>query len=1331
MELFSTLALGGAILIGAAAIRFVCDELSQNERYRQDRLQDEYNDYERRKRQEYRDIYSYYEKVRNSADTEYNSAISNYYRELLKRRKLENQKTFDKMISMYNEQFSEKKKLLDECRNIVTCCERSIGKQQNSYVRFKSIKSTLISLNEAVYKLEAYLRYMEKYKQRLVSAFENTGEIIEPFSMTLPKGYPYEGKLLFLKKDEFINYGIELREAGYIRIEKRDYGLFDESDENSSIPFMVNIARNGKQYLSLTKGLLKNSIGSTIGIDAEVIRITSRRIQLSFMGNIYPLLILQKQDLLSQHRKTPIGSNLHVYVKDYDFALKKPVFVSEKMSDGLTIAHFTYIALIQTKEERQELFNYLKKNDLLDEDDEWRIGPIIDDDKKLIGIIMQIGYSYAFKAYFENIIDGKLVLRYGGMMSKEDLISFDDVFVSTSVTLDCYTPDQVLKNQERYEAYFEECQKLQLYLMNEFAIQSKMMVNSAMSVYLNQWTEITNRLIDILSYGANIKIPILEWKYFSVRNIGTYTILYIDKAEEIVQFVEKEKEKNRYKFFIEIIGEENTRLPCKLIKGDDTQIFIRLNGRVEVESLIDNDFMLDMYSVSNPYAEKQQANALSMFKEGRVVSESVKTAIINMSEVSYQDNGYRISDLYNHRIQTNENQLNAVIRAFGEEKFFLIQGPPGTGKTTVIKELILQQLRRSPTSRILIVSQANVAVDNVLRGIAEISKVSGYIEASQIVRCGAKEKISSDIEEFSFDKKYEQYQYRLRNETLYNKEIDDLRKKWLNIINSKDNYNMVGECLLNCYQIIGATCVGLESRDYGLNNMEFDLVIIDEAGKALAGELLIPINRARKVIIIGDHKQLPPVINTALYKGGKVEYGDVVEEEEQLDFLNRSFFQRLYEECPDNLKCMLDVQFRMPPVIAELVNMFYDGKLKTGSNCLQKKPILCGHHLIFIDMKNVSDYFEIDRKDDGSNLSPFNIKEVEAAVNIVTKIRKYYSGRIVVITPYKRQKFELIKGFNKSGCENIWINTIDAFQGDEENIVIYCTTRAKKPTKYFSDVARLNVAFSRTKNTLIFLGSSQYLRKYPEGHILRNVGDYLSNNARIIEYAEWIDSDFNLQFVPIQEKKFDSITSDMAMLDLLLISSRFFDKVNNRSIHINQICRSCGVELDDDENMLCSNCITKYEKYKCKCCGDMVHLSYFDKYIHGELFPDVCKKCSIVTCYECKSKFYISNKYKDSIIEKNKSLLCISCRKKRDEIIQIGTCYVCGMPIKIKRYVLENHAHNINIEMHKGCSQMSYTKVTCSQCDSIFSISYGEKKYFESKGLSLPKKCIGCRKNRY
>lgn len=1330
MGLFTALfGMAAATAVVFKAATFLFDKLSERERRRQERLIDDYNDYVYRKKREYVDTYNYYKNARYNSEIEYNNAISNYHKKLIQQKKIENEDTFNSMRNMCDTQFKEKEKLLDECKNIVSHCKENIDKQQNSYVRFKSIKATLISLDETVYKLEAYLRYMERYKNKLTSTFENYGDILEPFSMTLPKNYPYEGRLLFLKKNEFKNYGIEIDDAGYFRIDNSDYELFDKSDENSSIPFMVSIAKNGKQYLSLRKGLLKNSIGNTIGINAEVTNIFSKKIILNFMGNPYPRLILQKQDLINQYRRTPIGSNLHVYIKDYDFTLKK-IFVSEKLEDSLNIAQFEYIALVQTEEERQSLYKYLKDNDLLDKDDEWRIGPIIDENNTLIGVIMQIGHIYGFKAHFEDILDGKLVLHYKGILPKENLLSFDDIFVTTNISLDCYSPNQIIKDPNQYENYFEECQKFRLYLINEFAIQSSIMVNSPMNVYLNQWAEITNRLVELLNYGKNIKVSILEWKYFSIKNTGTYTILYVDNPEKILQFIEKETKKKRYKFFIEVTEKEKTKFPCKLIEENNEQFVIRINGHIDVKTLINNNFILDMYSVSNPYAEKQHANAFSMFKEGRVANENIKTAIINTSKLNYQDNGYRITNLYNPKIQTNPNQLDAVIRAFAEDKFFLIQGPPGTGKTTVIKELILQQLKRNPSSCILIVSQANVAVDNVLRGIADISKTLKYIEEAQIVRCGTKDKIASDVETFSFENKYEQYKNRLNNEKPNDKKTYELRKIWLNLINDKnnDNKDMVSECLLNCYQIIGATCVGLENRHYGLNNKKFDIVIIDEAGKALPGELLIPINHAQKVVIIGDHKQLPPVINTALYKGGKIEYDDIVEEQQQLDFLNRSFFQRLYEDCPDNLKCMLDVQFRMPPIIAELVNIFYDGKLKTGTNCLKKSPILCGNHLIFIDMKDEPDYIESDKKNDGSNSSPFNIKEVEAAVNIVKKIRKYYSKRIVIITPYKRQKFELINGFN--GFKNICINTIDAFQGDEEDIVIYCTTRANKPTKYFSDAARLNVAFSRTKNTLIFLGSSRYLKKYPNGHILRKINDYLSNNARIIQYNEWNSENFNLQFNPIKENiSKSSNTSNIATLDLLTISSKIFDKLNNKQIYTKQVCCSCGKELNDNENILCNNCITKYEKHKCKCCGNTIYLSYFDKYIHGKSPSDLCENCSIAICSKCKNEFYIPNKKKDTLISNNKPLLCPKCYNESNEEISIGNCYVCGKPIRIKKYILEKYPNIVNTKIHKECSNLVYKKLTCIKCFSTFSITYGEKQYFENKGLSLPKKCKNCRKN--
>ena len=1374
MGLLGTLAICGAALIIGAGVAFICDELSQDEIRRQNELKNEYKKYEKKKREEYDETCRYYENLHDEADDDYYEAISEYKLELINQRKQENQDTLNKIIELYNEQYKEKKKLLEDCQNIVTIGENSIKTQQNSYIRFKSIKTTLISLQEATYKLEAYLKYLENYKKELDITFEKSGELIDPFSMILPKDYPYEGKLYHVKKETFFNHRLTLESTNPISLCSNDYELFDSYNNDAILPFLVQTSNKGYHFLSLSKGLLKNSIGGTIGIDAEVKEIFGNRIKLQYMGNQYLPIIMFRSDLINQQRRTPVGSNLHVYIKDYDFALKRSILVSEKMSDGLSIAQFDKIVLLQTNEERKELYGYLKENDLLDEDDEWRIGPIRNDDKELIGIIMQIGHSYAFKAFFENISDDNLVLRYGGMLTQDKLLSFDDVFVATNVTVDCYSPNQVQNNLPQYENYFEECKKLQMYLIGEFTLQYSMMINSPMSVYLNQWAEITNRLVELLSYGSHIQISVLEWKYLHVRDSGTYTLLFVDTPEQIKQFVEKQSEINRQKFFIELQGEEIRKIQCDITENDG-EIKIRLNDLVDAETLINNNFMLDMYSIAYPYAEKQHAHAFSMFKEGRVVNEEIKTAIINTSEMNYKDNGYRINELFNKNIQMNEKQLDAVTRAFGEERFFLIQGPPGTGKTTVIKELILQQLNRSPKSRILVVSQANVAVDNVLRGVAEISKISDTIEDTQIVRCGSQDKIADDIDRFSFDKKYEQYLFDLKNNLPQDNDVLELRKKWVSIVDDKTNSSLIGECLLNCYQIIGATCVGLQSRHYGLNNMEFDLVIIDEAGKALAGELLIPINHAKKVVIIGDHKQLPPVINTALYRGGELKYDDIVAEDQQVDFLNRSFFQRLYEDCPNNLKCMLNVQFRMPPVIANLVNLFYDGELKTGSNCYSKIPMFCNNHLLFIDMKNEFDYKETDTKSNGTNASPYNDKEVEAAIAITAKIRKYYNGRIVIITPYKGQKYNLIKGFKTANFENVYINTIDAFQGDEENVVIYCTTRSIKPTKYFSDSARLNVAFSRSKNTLIFLGSSTYLNSYSPKHILRKISNYLAQNAKIIQYKDWIKEDFDLQFASSANCSNSLDTTNIILkTEMLPIPSSFFDKINAPCNFQKSFCQACGKELKEGENVLCEKCIMKSELHICKCCGETIYLSFYDKYIHGDIPSEVCSKCSVVACSECQKKFYIKKNKKQELLSQGKKLLCTNCqknfrqivychpcdecgseislnyaaqkrileqggkmpsicptcKKRGNELIKVGICCVCNEPIVVKRFLYEKNKKNTYTQIHKECANKVYITRNCSICGIPFNITYGDKLFYEKKEWTLPKKCINCRKGK-
>lgn len=1367
MGLLGVLVLGAsAVLAVGAAAAFICDELSECEKQRQRKLQNNYYEYESRRRQEYNDTYRYYENARRKSEEEYRQAMSEYQQQIIERRKKDNKSIYNDMLKLHTEHYADKGSLLKECVKIKELCEKNIGKQQNTYIRFKSIKATLISLEEAVYKLQAYLEYLDGYKIRFESTYENSGEIEEPFSLTLPKDYPYEGKVMMLQKANFQDCGYLFKDAGYIRIEQSDKEIFKQHNNSEILPFMMYKGRNGKKYLSLSKGMLKNSIGGTIGIDVEVKEIKPSVLRLKFLGNEYIRINILKKDMLNQRRKTPIGSSLHVYIKDYDFALDNPIMVSEKVGDGLSIAQFENIMMVQTATEIKEFQSYLKKNDLLEEDDEWRIAPIWDENEKtnLKGVIMQVGNQYAYKALFEELEPERLVLRYKGMLEKEKFVSFDDVFVTTNVTVDCYSPQQINKDKSEYDELFEECFKLQLYLTSEFLAQRKMMIVSPMSVYLNQWAEITNRLIELLGYGGKQKISVVERNELNFGKNNCFTILYIDNSDRLRKFIEREKNKNRTKYFISLQADEDDKLPCK-IHDDEGQISLKVTGNVSVDVLIEKDFILDLYSVAVPYAEKQHVNALSAFKEGRVVNEKIKMAIINVKEEKYSDNGYRINSFFNGNIQTNAAQVDAVIRAFGEEKFFMIQGPPGTGKTTVIKELILQQLNRMPNSKILVVSQANVAVDNVLRGIVEIAQKSEFIEKSQIVRCGSKEKIAEDIEEYSFENKYVKYNENLRKHVANDPKIMKLKKKWLDIIADKTNSDVVGECLLGCFQIIGATCVGLESRHYGLNGFEFDLVIIDEAGKALAGELLIPINRARKTIIIGDHKQLPPVINSALYKGGKINFDDVVEEEQQIDFLNRSFFQRLYEDCPETMKCMLKTQFRMPPVIADLVNLFYDGELKNGENCYDKKPMFLGNNLIFVDMKNNPDYREMqDVYENGEKSGPYNLEEISATKIIVEKIRQYYNKRIVVITPYKKQKNLLIREFND---KNVWVNTIDAFQGDEEDIIIYCTTRSQKKTLYFSDNARLNVAFSRAKNTLIFLGSSNYLKKYPMDHILHKVSDYLYSKAYIINYEQWTASDFDLCYNADYDQKKDTNYSEKDIITDFT-QKEFFEAVNEIEPE-KKICESCGKELCNNENILCAKCLEKSEKVKCKCCNREIIYPQYERFILKKEAVKICRFCQEVICEECSDSFLIernafeqlkksgkkclcracSDKYREKVYssceqcgermeftyayqkkleERGRTLLpiCSKCRENGNKLVTLGVCEACGEAITQKSYIVAKYSISRQT-LHKECRQKVYRYVSCKQCGDGFAITYGEKESYENRGQELPKRCKDCR----
>ena len=267
--------------------------------------------------------------------------------------------------------------------------------------------------------------------------------------------------------------------------------------------------------------------------------------------------------------------------------------------------------------------------------------------------------------------------------------------------------------------------------------------------------------------------------------------------------------------------------------------------------------------------------------------------------------------------------------------------------------------------------------------------------------------------------------------------------------------------------------MGLANKSLGLDLSEFDIAIIDEAGRATAPELLIPILRAKKVVLIGDHNQLPPTVDKQLFKDIEDDNIDKLTFEDK-EVLEKSFFEELYEKIPNSNKMMLNEQFRMPKKIGDLISeLFYESMLKNGHIKDSSN---------FIDSKNIVKWIDVKGIHEVYNNSSFNDEEVKAICILLDTINKYlenkkYKKTVGIITPYTAQKNKLRKKIDiseYSNFENLKIDTVDSFQGEEADIIIYSTVKTFGNISFLLDKKRLNVAISRTKENLFFVGNKSF-----------------------------------------------------------------------------------------------------------------------------------------------------------------------------------------------------------------------------------------------------------------
>lgn len=996
----------------------------------------------------------------------------------------------------------------------------------------------LRQLYEAKEKSYAYRVYLYAY----IDMLNELGRVDDPpaFFMRLPRSYPYVGKVIWIDAGELSRGQVAYDAPGMFRIPVH---LIDELEPERTnqdvVPIMITKVQKRLFYGSLEKGAFKayELINTHLGLDATVKEIRKDSVVLTYWDNLS--LFLSRDNLINPDRFPPVRSKLTVFPVawryDLDDSVSKsgeprlPVTVSERSEDASSSLSFGCFPICFSEEELKIFSSYYDEKGFKNYNEELLIGPASERDIVLRRgslLRLQLGSIPLLIIEVEEQSGGTGAIRFYFKFHRicapdEKTFSADDIFLPFDVT---FAPFVAGTSEEMIRHYMEiddmgDVAALIWDLFEEFRIQDQMKRDREGCTYFQKWESLTSQLISVLELGDSFRVN-TRWVAARGSNVRVAEVLNPLDLKLFITSLSKKMDaalghKWTPRFFV-IDGDDNRYITTI----DEGGRKLRIVGRNVAEAFSDRLTSIELFASNSPYAEYRQKEALRRFRIGQVVNPLIQAACLNSSTiVSVQPDDTELPPLHNKLLSGNSSQRRSVEMAYLEKNICFIQGPPGTGKTTVIRELVEQVLATKAMSRVLVISQANVAVDNALSGLIE-----EY--GDQIVRCGSKDKITPEFRPMWLEARCQDYVDDLLQRR---DEFDeDFFKSWLNEIHCAGDgrYNPVlYELVVRSHRLVGATCVGLARRRIGLERAEFDLVIVDEAGKALPAEMLIPLLRAKKAVIIGDQNQLPPVINPILYDEERIDLEERAVSEN--DLFCHSFFERLYDNAPDSCKVMLDTQFRMPAVIGTAISeLFYGGKLKNGIGTEAKRPVLYDTNLSFINYDGDGAYHEA--KDRDGRIA--NAVESRDAASLVMSIRQVDADcSIAVITPYKGQRRILINDLLRVGIHphlnGIFVDTVDSFQGNEADVVIFCTTRARKPTQFFRNTKRVNVALSRARRELIILGSLGYFDRYPRDEsCLPALADYIRKNGTVIGCDKCLEirksqgtSDFNEMLVSVDE----------------------------------------------------------------------------------------------------------------------------------------------------------------------------------------------------------------------
>ncbi len=428
---------------------------------------------------------------------------------------------------------------------------------------------------------------------------------------------------------------------------------------------------------------------------------------------------------------------------------------------------------------------------------------------------------------------------------------------------------------------------------------------------------------------------------------------------------------------------------------------------------------------------------------------------------------------------TQEEAVNKVLRA---KDVAIVHGPPGTGKTTTLVEAIYETLRRE--NQVLVCAQSNMAVDWISEKLVD--------RGINVLRIGNPTRVNDKMLSFTYERRFEAHpdyellwairkairdlrSHRKRGDDKYHQKLERLKERATEL-EVRINAQLFGEA-----RVIACTLVGSANRL--LEGQKFGTLFIDEAAQALEAACWIPIRRVSRVVLAGDHCQLPPTIKSfAAMKAG----------------LGKTLMERIVENKPE-VVTLLKMQYRMNEEIMRFSSdWFYGNQVESAPEVKYRSILDLDIPMSWIDTSQ----FEFPEDSDISFKETFvgesfgRINKAEAELTLLA-LEQYFEkigkARILderldvgVISPYRAQVQYLRrllkkKEFFKPYRHLISVNTVDGFQGQERDIILISLVRANDEGQigFLRDLRRMNVAITRARMKLIILGDASTMTRHP------------------------------------------------------------------------------------------------------------------------------------------------------------------------------------------------------------------------------------------------------------